>query len=167
MNLLKLKTIKIRLPIKVLTLFVGMAICSVTSLAESVVKPLDTAWVSRFERAEWVAMVRIEGVSSLVNQALSAESGMLAVQGYSYNLSVKHQWKANDESASTKLRVDLSDCPILLTLDSEYLVFAKRNYRGQLQLESCDHVVHASEAGTVISWLNNSNTPQVSAPLPQ
>jgi len=81
----------------------------------------------------------------------------LAVQGYSYSLSVQEGWKTSGDNPA-KLRVDLSDCPVMYSLDSEYLVFAKRNYRGQMQLPSCDHIVHTSEGSAVIEWLHTQAT---------
>ena len=135
-------------------------LCLLTALganAETVPKPLDPAWEARFDKAEWVSLVHIESIHSLVNQSLSADAGMLAVQGYSYALTINQQWKTTNANL-TKLRVDLSDCPLLLTLDGDYIVFARRNYRGQLQLDSCDNVVHATEAEAVINWLNNEKS---------
>ena len=127
------------------------------TFAESNEKVLDPAWESHYQKAEWVGYVRVESIHSLLNQALSSESGLLAVQGYSYGVSVLQHWKS-DSGEEGKLRVDLSDCPVLMALDSEYVVFASRNYRGQLQLYSCEHIVHASEAATGISWLDNLQT---------
>jgi hypothetical protein len=125
-------------------------------LVAEVETALDPAWKTRYQEAEWVSLVRIESLNSLVNPSMSAESGAMAVQGYNYSVTVLQDWKAGSKDGD-KLRVDLSDCPILLALDNDYLVFAKRNYRGQLQLKSCKHFVHATEAAAVIGFLNELN----------
>ena len=133
--------------------------------AENEQPPLDPAWTERYEKADWVAMVRIESVASLVNPALSSESGMMVVQGYSYAMTVLQQWKSSAESPA-KMQVDLSDCPLILGLDSDYVVFAARNYRNQLQLASCKHVLHSSEANSLISWLNAQSDSNQTAAVP-
>jgi hypothetical protein len=117
---------------------------------------VDKAWEGRYQSAEWVSLVRIESLNSLINPSMSAESGAMAVQGYSYTLTVLQDWKSGSNNGD-KLRVDLSDCPILLILDNDYLVFANRNYRGQLQLQSCQHFIHANDAVGVIGLLNELN----------
>lgn len=142
------KNIKITLSFRALLTL--LTIIPITVTADVMVDP---AWESRFQESEWVSLVRIESLNSLVNPSLSAESGLAVVQGYSYTLSVLQDWKSGSDD-SVKLRVDLSDCPVLLALDNDYLVFASRNYRGQLQLQSCEHFVHAGEATPVVSLLN-------------
>lgn len=115
---------------------------------------VEPHWKERLDASDWVSFVRIESIHSLVNPALSTESGMMAVQGYSYTLSVLNNWKGEAEKASPKLRVDLSDCPILMVLDTDYVLFADKNYRGNWQLKSCEHFMPKSEAASLLSFLN-------------
>ena len=128
-------------------------------------KAIDSeAWQQRFQRSEWVSLVRVESVQSLINPSLTSQSGMTAVQGYSYSLSVVQDWKAA-KSDVVKLRVDLSDCPLLLALDNEYLVFASENYRGGLQIKQCDDLLHRNDAIPVMSLLESLKETQKSASI--
>jgi len=156
------KKIKKNLIIKLLAILFPLGVA-----AETVV---DEAWQQRLQQrlqqSEWVSLVHVESVQSLVNPALSGESRMVVVQGYSYSLSVLQQWKnvyADPDDGVIKMRVDLSDCPLLLALDNDYIVFANRNFRGGLQIRSCQHFIHGSEAAPVVTLLEQLHPSKQSA----
>lgn len=116
----------------------------------------------RYHHSEWVSLVKVESVQSLINPTLSSYSGMTAVQGYSYSVSVVQDWKSGEKDP-VKLRVDLSDCPLLLAIDNEYLVFARQNYRGGLQVSSCKDMVHRNDISAVLPVLEALKQSHLSA----
>ena len=127
----------------------------VSSAARAEETPADPKWQDKIEASEWVALVRVESVHSLVSPAMSHHSELTAVQGYNYTLSVLRDWKGSSGQNKSKLRIDLSDCPVLMVLDTDYVVFANTNYRGHWQLKSCQHFVPLSEAASLVSLLNH------------
>lgn len=104
-----------------------------------------SAWAEQFRRAEWVSRLRIEGIGSLINPSMS-RTQLLAVQGYRYTASVVRVWKG-EQAGTISFQVDLSDCPQLLDVDQEYIVFGSTNYRGNLQSHSCKDLVSVDDAG--------------------
>lgn len=112
----------------------------------------DGSWQSRYLQAGWVAKLRIEGVANLINPAMS-RSQALAVQGRRYNALVLQKWKG-EAQGPIRFQVDLGDCAELLEVDTQYIVFGSRNYRGELQAYSCDDLIDVGEAQALPALLD-------------
>ncbi|GAB1268635.1 hypothetical protein NBRC116493_18880 [Aurantivibrio infirmus] len=111
------------------------------SMADAL-QPDEAMITESFNKAEWVSTLKIEGVRSLVNQAMSQTKPYVAIQGYRYSASVLKDWKGSHTVDDTvKFRVDLTDCMDQLELDGEYVVFGTSNYRNSLQVFSCKDLI--------------------------
>lgn len=158
MSLVSFTTIKM-ISRKILIIKVLALVCPLFSIAESNINDTEVAekkaaLEQRYQQSEWVSLVKIESVQSLISPTLSNQSGLTAIQGYSYSLSILEDWKMGSQEPF-KLRVDLSDCPLLLAIDNDYLVFARTNYRGSLQVSSCKDMVHRNDVGSFLPLLES------------
>jgi len=116
----------------------------------------EGSWQSRYQQADWVARLRIEGVANLINPAMSRNQA-LAVQGRRYNALVLHKWKGEAEGP-IRFQVDLGDCAELLEVDTQYIVFGSRNFRGELQAFSCEDLISVAEAQELPALLDELNS---------
>ncbi|MEX1033270.1 MAG: hypothetical protein WDZ30_07900 [Cellvibrionaceae bacterium] len=130
-----------------------LLVVGIPAIAEPEEAPTE-GWVEQFKRAEWVSRVRIEGVGSLVNPALS-RSQLLAIQGYRYNASVIRAWKG-EQAGTIKFQVDLGDCNQALEVDGEYVVFGSTDHQGRLQSFSCEDLVGVESATGLLPALDRA-----------
>lgn len=106
----------------------------------------------QLETAELVARVEITAVQRLIDHALS-EPGMTAVTGYVYSGVAQQVWKGAS-AAHLAFRVHLADCQEKLTRGQQYLIFARTNARGYLELLSCEAAIAHPERGNLLAELN-------------
>ncbi|WP_406827816.1 hypothetical protein [Microbulbifer sp. ARAS458-1] len=105
----------------------------------------------QLETAELVARVEITAVQRLIDHALS-EPGMTAVTGYVYSGVTQRVWKGASV-AHIAFRVHLADCVEKLTRGRQYLIFARTNARGYLELLSCEAAIANPETGNLLAEL--------------
>lgn len=103
------------------------------------------------EKAEAVALVEVTHVNSLINRALSFP-GMLSVEGYSYQLLPRRQWKGQTRLGE-ELRIDLKDCARSLKKGEQYIVMMSFNGEGWVS-QQCEQVVAVGEAQQVLAYLD-------------
>lgn len=115
-------------------------------------QPLDEAVSRRIAEAELVAKVRITGVHRMIDHALS-EPGMLAILGYVYSGVAEKVWKG-ESARLLAFRLTLDDCEKKLHEGEQYLIFAKTDAEGRLEVASCDGAVADSEAGSLLVQLD-------------
>ena len=116
----------------------------------------------RFHAAEWVSMVKIEGIGALINPTLSQSTNFTVMQAYSYSGSVLKDWKGG-QPENIKFRVDLTDCKEALRRDGEYVVFGVINTRGGYQSMSCDDLIAAEDDASLIQTLDQFSLAQLAA----
>jgi hypothetical protein len=122
------------------------------------------AWERQYQRAEWVAGVQIESVSSLVNPSLS-QNRFVAVVGYRYTASVTRNWKGG-QGGTIQFQVNLSDCGQLLEVDHEYIIFGTTSHRGNLRSLNCEDMIRLEESDQLPVVLDTfSQRRQISARL--
>lgn len=114
-------------------------------------KAAKPGWAEMFRDAEWVSRLHIEGVGQLVNPSLS-RNHLVAIQGYRYSASIVQSWKG-DHSGTIRFQVALNDCPRVLQVDSEYIVFGSSDLRGTLESDSCDKIIALEEADPLLPQL--------------
>lgn len=95
---------------------------------------------ARFHQAEWVSLISVEGLGTLVNPSMTKAYRFSTVQAYNYLASVQKNWKGG-QPESFKFRVDFTDCQQVLELDGEYIVFGVVNIYGKYQSMSCDDII--------------------------
>ncbi|WP_143735721.1 hypothetical protein [Microbulbifer mangrovi] len=113
---------------------------------------LDAAVQDRIATSELVAQVKITGVHRMIDNALS-EPGMVAILGYVYSGVTEKIWKG----APTNLvafRLTLDDCDRKLERGEHYLIFAKVDTQGRLQLASCEAAVAGADAAGLLGQLD-------------
>lgn len=113
---------------------------------------LDSAVQDRIATSELVAQVKITGVHRMIDNALS-EPGMVAILGYVYSGVAERIWKG----APTNLvafRLTLDDCDRKLERGEHYLIFAKADTQGRLQLSSCEAAVMGADAASLLGQLD-------------
>ncbi|WP_158681743.1 hypothetical protein [Microbulbifer pacificus] len=115
-------------------------------------QPLDEAVSRRIDDAELVAKVRITGVHRMIDHALS-EPGMMAILGYVYSGVAEKVWKG-ETTRLLAFRLTLDVCNEKLQQGEQYLIFAKSDAQGRLQLESCEAAVADGEAGSLLVQLD-------------
>lgn len=114
-------------------------------------KATKPALEEMFQKSEWVLRLHIEGVGQLVNPAMS-RNHLMAVQGYRYSASVLQSWKG-EQSGTIRFQVELDDCPHILQVDREYIVFGSSNYHGVLETDSCEKIVAPEETDALLPQL--------------
>lgn len=120
----------------------------------------------RFNQAEWVSLVRVEGISTLINPMLSQANRFSAIEAFNYRAAVLKDWKGQ-QPASIKFRVDLTDCRQPLAAEGEYIVFGLVNLQGNYQSMSCDDIIAFDRESGVpasldrfsLSWVSQVVTP--------
>ncbi|WP_444888869.1 hypothetical protein [Microbulbifer sp. JMSA008] len=106
----------------------------------------------RFGAAAVVAQVEVIGIHRDVDSALS-EPGVTAISGYVYSAVPGQVWKGIVADQIT-FRLGLEYCDKKLEKGERYLIFARLDSYGRLQLQSCDSAVVESEAEALLAELN-------------
>ncbi|QFT55105.1 hypothetical protein [Microbulbifer sp. THAF38] len=105
----------------------------------------------RFTEAAVVAQVEVIGIHRDVDSALS-EPGVTAISGYVYSAVPGQVWKGIVADQIT-FRLGLEYCDKKLEKGESYLIFARLDSYGRLQLHSCDSAVVESEAEALLAEL--------------
>ncbi|MGL6160921.1 hypothetical protein [Microbulbifer sp.] len=108
-------------------------------------------FAERYAEAELVAQVQIAGIHRDVDSALS-EPGMVALLGYVYSAVSRQVWKG-EANRLIAFRLGLDACGQKLEKGARYLIFARPDSRGRLQLYSCDAVIPEAEAAPLLARL--------------
>ena len=116
----------------------------------------------RFRAAEWVSMVKIEGIGALINPTLSQSTNFTVVQAYSYSSAVLKDWKGT-QPEQIKFRVDLTDCKEPLKREGEYVVFGVINNRGGYQSMSCDDLIFYNQDEALLQTLDQFSLTQLAS----
>ncbi len=123
--------------------------------SEPVLTPLQQGLI---DKADAVALVEVNHVSSLINRALSFP-GMLSVQAYSYQLSPHRQWKGQIQ-VGDELRIKLRDCTQALQKGEKYIVMMSFDGASWVS-KQCEQVVAIGEAQPVLAYLNRIEAVQL------
>ena len=121
-------------------------------------RPLADHHKALVGEADAVALVQINHVNSLINQALS-RPGLLSVEGFSYQVSIERQWKG-DMNTGDELRIDLSSCTKTLQREERYVIMAQRSDQ-QWVSQSCEQVVSLVEGEALLAYLQDVFAPQL------
>ncbi|QKX18438.1 hypothetical protein [Microbulbifer sp. YPW1] len=113
---------------------------------------LDSAVQDRIATSELVAQVKITGVHRMIDNALS-EPGMVAILGYVYSGVAEKIWKGAPTNV-VAFRLTLDDCDRKLERGEHYLIFAKADTQGRLQLASCEAAVAGADAAGLLGQLD-------------
>ncbi|NIB42044.1 hypothetical protein HBA55_20735 [Pseudomaricurvus alkylphenolicus] len=110
--------------------------------------------------ADWLALVEITHVNSLINRAMSF-TGALSVEGYTYQMAEQRRWKG-EITQGTELRVSLRDCHHKMDKGETYLV-AARHISEELVSGSCDQLVAVADAEQLIAHLDRLIAPSIAS----
>lgn len=97
-----------------------------------------------FENSEWVLRLHIEGIGQLVNPSMS-RNHLMAIHGYRYTASVLQSWKG-DHKGTIRFQMKFNDCPQILEVDREYIVFGSSTFHGQLESDACEKIIALDDA---------------------
>lgn len=136
----------------ILTLVGPIPLTAEVDTTEKTTGPAAPSWGEMFEKSEWVLRLNIEGIGQLVNPAMSRNQ-LMAVEGYRYSASVVHAWKGGHQG-TIRFQVDFSDCPSILQVDREYIVFGSSNFHGVLESDNCDKIIALDEAQALLPELD-------------
>lgn len=129
-----------------LLLLFATALVSANSESEaSSLEQLD----KRYTEAELVAQVQISGIHRDLDNALS-EPGMVAILGYIYSAVSQQVWKGQANNLLA-FRLGLDACAEKLNLGDKYIIFARSDSRGRLQLHSCEAFVPETEFAPLLA----------------
>lgn len=115
----------------------------------------EEAWKERLYGAELVAKVRIASVHRMVDQALS-EPGMTAIKGYVYAGVTQKVWRG-PAGNHVAFHLTLNACERKLSRGKTYVIFARTDSDGRLELMDCSDAVEEGQAGPLLAQLNRDS----------
>ncbi len=115
----------------------------------------ESAFKERFYNAELIAKVRIASVHRMVDQALS-EPGMTAIKGYVYAGVTQKVWRGPAGNL-VAFRLSLDACQQKLHSGETYLIFARTDADGRLELMDCSDAVEEGQAASLLAQLNRDS----------